>query len=170
MSSRISIRRAENQDISALYTIMERLGYAKDAGYFEHCLELQDQGKRILFIISYDGHDAGYGILNWTPKYALFKKLGIPEIQDLNVIRDFRKKGLASELIKYCEKLAKDKGHDQMGIAFGLHNSCGAAQRLYIKMGYIPDGEGATYDRKQIAYGDFKPLDDDLCLMLVKEL
>lgn len=170
MSSRISIRRAENQDISALYTIMERLGYAKDIGYFEHCLELQDKGKRILFIISEDGKDAGYGILNWVPKYTPFKRLGIPEIQDLNVIKDFRKKGLATELIKYCEKLAKDKGHDQMGIAFGLHNSYGAAQRLYIKMGYIPDGEGVTYDRKQIAYGDFKPLDDDLCLMLVKTL
>lgn len=57
-----------------------------------------------------------------------------------------------------------------MGIAFGLHSSYGAAQRLYIKLGYIPDGQGATYDRKQIAYGDFKPVDDDLCLMLMKAL
>lgn len=170
MSSSISIRRAENQDISALYTIMERLGYAKDVGYFEHCLELQDQGKRILFIVSDGDKDAGYGILNWVPKYAPFKKLGIPEIQDLNVLKDFRKKGLATALIQHCEKLAKDKGCEHMGIAFGLHSSYGAAQRLYIKLGYIPDGEGATYDRKQIAYGDFKPLDDDLCLMLLKEL
>ena len=170
MSSRISIRRAENQDISALYAMMERLGYAKDIGYFEHCVELQDKGKRILFIISEDGNDAGYGILNWVPKYAPFKKLKIPEIQDLNVLKGFRNKGLATALIVHCEALAKEKGYEQMGIAFGLHSSYGAAQRLYIKMGYIPDGEGATYDRKQIAYGDFKPLDDDLCLMLLKTL
>ena len=170
MTPRISIRKAEDQDIKALYDIMDRLGYAKDVGYFEHCLDLQNQHKREMLIVAVDEEDVGYGILNWVPKYALFKKLNIPEIQDLNIIKTHRKKGIATALIAYCEQLARDRGYEQMGIAFGLHSSYGAAQRLYIKLGYIPDGEGATYDRKQIAFGDFKPLDDDLCLMLMKDL
>lgn len=170
MSSKIAIRRAENQDIKSLYSMAEQIGKPFENDYFEHCLELQGKGKRDNFIISYNDTDAGYGILNWVPKYAPFKKFNIPEIQDLNIIPKMRRKGLATVLIEYCEDLARKKKYDEMGIAFGLHNSYGPAQRLYIKLGYIPDGEGATYDRKQIAFGDFKPVDDDLCLMLTKRL
>jgi hypothetical protein len=57
-----------------------------------------------------------------------------------------------------------------MGIGVGLHRAFGAAQRLYIRLGYIPDGNGITYDRLQIAPGEFRPVDDDLCLIMVKEL
>jgi GNAT superfamily N-acetyltransferase len=146
------------------------LGKAQDTDYFDQCLDLQSQDKRAVLIVSVGGTDAGYAMLNWTPKYAPFKKLGIPEIQDLNVIPAFRQRGIATDFIKHCEDEARQKGYEEMGIAFGLHSSYGAAQRLYIKLGYIPDGQGATYDRKQIAYGDFKPLDDDLCLMLIKAL
>lgn len=170
MSSKIAVRIAEKQDLKALYGICEHLGKPTEADYFEQCLELQEKGKRLLFIISEGGKGAGYGILNWVPKYSLFKKLGIPEIQDLNIIPSMRKRGLATALIDHCEELARNKGYKEMGIAFGLHANYGAAQRLYIKLGYVPDGQGATYDRKQIAFGDFKPLDDDLCLMLVKVL
>lgn len=170
MSSKIAVRRAGNQDIPALWDMVAKHGKTQESDYFEHCMELQEQGKREVLIISEDGTDAGYGILNWNPKYALFKKLGIPEIQDLNVIPSFRCKGLATHLIGYCENLARQKGCEDMGIAFGLHSNYGPAQRLYIKLGYIPDGQGVTYDRKQIAFGEFKPVDDDLCLMLIKAL
>ena len=34
---------------------------------------------------------------------------------------------------------------DHAGIGFGLYADYGAAQRLYIKRGYIPDGRGAHY-------------------------
>lgn len=170
MSSKIAIRLCQDQDIKILYALAEQIGKPTELDYFEHCLELQNEKKRENFIISWGGVDAGYGILNWVPKYAPFKKLNIPEIQDLNIIPKMRRNGLATALIDHCETLAKTKGYDDMGIAFGLHNSYGPAQRLYVKLGYIPDGEGATYDRKQIAFGDFKPVDDDLCLMLIKPL
>jgi len=170
MNPTIAVRKAGTQDLPSLWEMTRALGKAQDADYFDQCLELQGQGKREVLIVSTDGADAGYCMLNWAPKYALFKKLGIPEIQDLNVIPSFRQRGIATAFIKHCEGIATKKGHEEMGIAFGLHSSYGAAQRLYIKLGYIPDGQGATYDRKQIAYGDFKPVDDDLCLMLVKAL
>ena len=57
-----------------------------------------------------------------------------------------------------------------MGIGVGLYTSYGAAQRLYCKMGYVPDGNGVTYDRKLLAAGEFRPLDDQLCLMMIKDL
>lgn len=146
------------------------MGKTQEADYFDHCLELQGDGRREVLIAAVEERDVGYGILNWSPKYLLFRKLGIPEIQDLNVVPSYRQRGIASQMIGYCEDLARARGCADMGIAFGLHSSYGAAQRLYIKLGYIPDGQGATYDRRQIAFGDFKPVDDDLCLMLVKAL
>ena len=170
MSLKIAIRRASVQDVPVLWSMTNALGKTQGSDYFDQCLELQSQGKREVLILRAGDDDAGYGILNWAPKYALFKKLGLPEIQDLNIIPSYRRNGLASALITYCENLARDKGYTDMGIGFGLHSSYGAAQRLYIKLGYVPDGQGATYDRKQIAFGDFKPVDDDLCLMLMKPL
>jgi hypothetical protein len=57
-----------------------------------------------------------------------------------------------------------------MGIGVGMPTSYGPAQRLYVKLGYIPDGNGINYDRQSIAFGEFRPVDDDLCLMMVKAL
>ena len=170
MTPTITVRKAGTQDLPSLWEMTRALGKSQDTDYFDQCLDLQCQGKRDVLIVSADDQDAGYCMLNWTPKYALFKKLGIPEIQDLNVIPSSRQRGIATAFIKHCEDMARQKKHKDMGIAFGLHSSYGAAQRLYIKLGYIPDGQGATYDRKQIAFGDFKPVDDDLCLMLIKAL
>jgi hypothetical protein len=50
----------------------------------------------------------------------------------------------------------------------GLSADYGAAQRLYHKLGYEPDGNGVTYDRAPVTPGQKYPLDDDLALMLVK--
>ena len=73
-------------------------------------------------------------------------------------------------MIDYCENLARDKGYEHMGIGVGMDTSYGPAQQLYVRRGYIPDGNGLTYDRKPIAKGDFKPIDDDISLMMMKDL
>jgi hypothetical protein len=45
-----------------------------------------------------------------------------------------------------------------------------AAQRLYLKRGYIPDGRGVTYRDRFVEEGEQVALDDDLVLHLTKEL
>ena len=166
----ISIRRCAQADIQILYELISKLGYAKDEGYFERCFAEQDQGSREIFIIAIDGNDAGYGQLDWQPRYSLFKKLGVPEIQDLNVLPEYRRRGIASALITHCEEMATAKGCEMMGISVGLTSAYGAAQRLYVKLGYVPDGYGVTYDRAAVTHGQLKPVDDDLCLMMLKDL
>ncbi len=170
VSENLSIRQIDDGDIEALWALIEQLGYAKDVDYFEHSLARQKEGKRLVLIAALDGRDAGYCILNWEPKYAAFKKLGIPEVQDINVLHDLRRQGIGSALIRHCENLARDKGYEQIGIGVGVDGSYGAAQKLYIKLGYVPDGNGVSYDRKQLSYGEFRPIDDNLCLMMVKSL
>ncbi|GJL85221.1 MAG: N-acetyltransferase [Micavibrio sp.] len=166
----IAIRQIENGEADALWALVDALGHAKDVDYFEKCLALQAAGKRLLFMASLDERDSGYCILNWEPKYGMFRKLAIPEIQDLNVLQEQRKQGIGTAMIHYCEELTRGKGIERMGIGVGLDRSYGAAQRLYTKLGYVPDGNGVTYDRKLLSYGESRPLDDNLCLMMVKSL
>lgn len=166
----VIIREATFKDLNLLRDISARLRQMKDVDYFEHQFDLAGEGKRVVLIAAADGEDAGYCILNWEPKYGYFRSLNIPEIQDLNVLPAFRQRGIASRMIEYCEKMALKKGRKLMGISFGLHAAFGPAQKLYVKMGYIPDGFGVTYDRKQVSAGEFRPVDDHLCLMMVKNL
>jgi GNAT superfamily N-acetyltransferase len=117
-----------------------------------------------------DGQEVGYGFLNRKPKYRLYERLGIYEIQDLNVLPEHRGKGYATALIEHCEARARGEGCSDIGISVGLTRDYGPAQRLYCKLGYRPDGNGITYDRALLSHGDRVTLDDDLCLMMIKTL
>lgn len=164
------IHKAERGDISRLEFIVEAMNMVKESGYFARQFDHQKHGTRQVYITMQGGVDAGYCILNWKPKYALFKKLGIPEIQDLNVLPHFRRQGIATSMIAHCEAEAQAKGLEYMGISVSVSSQFGPAQILYTRLGYIPDGNGVTYDRKQTAPGEFRPLDDQLCLMMMKKL
>lgn len=161
----ISIRQASEDDIPALYKIYEALD-KKDDGFFESCFEKDC----LILIASTDKTDVGFGILNFEPKYRLYQKLEIPEVQDLNVLPDYREQGIGTQLIDAFETIAADQGAEQIGISVGLTADYGPAQRLYAKLGYIPDGQGVTYDRDAVAKGISCEMDDDLALMMMKSL
>ena len=161
----IAIREATQADIKTLYDLYDRIG-KKDSGYFEECFRI----KSTILIGALDGDDSGFCILNWTPRYSLYKTLGIPEIQDLNVVPEARRNGVARELIRQCEALALTTGNEAIGISVGLTKEYGAAQILYTLMGYVPDGYGVTYDREGVQSHRSYPLDDNLSLMMIKQL
>ena len=161
----ISIREAGKADIPALYDLYDSLN-KKDDGYFESAMDADAH----IYLAAYDSEDCGFCLLNFSPRYSLYRRLSIPEVQDLNVTTDFRRKGVATALIKYCEGIARAKGCDALGISVGLTKDYGAAQILYTNMGYMPDGNGVTYDREAVEKGQAYRVDDDLALMLVKTL
>jgi len=161
----ISVREATAADISLLNSLYHGVG-KRDDGYFDLAFEK----KLIVLIANFDDTPCGFCLLNIYPRYNLYKKLNIPEIQDLNVMKVFRRQGIATTLIKYCEGMARAKGADYIGISVGLTKDYGTAQILYAKMGYIPDGNGVTYDREPVITGKSYPMDDDMALMLVKPL
>lgn len=169
-SQSMVIRKAGRQDVKALWDLAAAMRAAKERDYFERNLEEQDKGRREIFIASVDGRDAGWCILNWDPKYGYFRAEGIPETQDLNVLPALRRQGIATAMIRHCEELARKKGKPVMGISVGVDGSYGPAQRLYARLGYVPDGFGVTYDRKTVGYGEMRPVDENLCLMMVRGL
>lgn len=115
-----------------------------------------------------DGTDIGGTYLNWSPKYHVYKRLQIPELQDLRVLPGHRRHGVGTALITACEELAKGQGSKGIGISVGLHAEYGNAQRLYVSLGYTPDGNGVTYDREVVEPNAKMPIDDDLALMMLK--
>lgn len=169
-SEPIAIRIAGEEDIPGMESIARAVSSHKEDGYFERALAEQAEGKRVVLVGLIEGRIAGFGMLNWHPGYAPFRHMDIPEIQDLNTDPAFRRRGLAGAIISACEELAREKGCSQMGIGVGLYAGYGAAQRLYVRRGYIPDGAGVVYDRAPVRPGEIRPVDDDLNLMMMKDL
>ncbi len=152
-------------------SVYTKAGRAPNPAEWAHLRDEMVAGRRLLVLAQTDNGTAiGQAQINFTPKYSLFRRLNIPEIQDLLVAPDYRRGGIGAAMIKFCEDLIRDKGLTEAGISFGLAPSYGQAQRLYTKLGYVPDGSGAVYDRMPMNAGDVKPLDDNFCLMLIKTL
>ncbi len=141
-----------------------------ESDYFETAFTEQNDGKRHVLIARRNGMICGYVHLNYFPRYTLFRRLSIPEFQDLYVLPEFRRNGVAQALIAACEKLAREHGATEIGLGVGVGGDFGPAQRLYVQCGYVPDGFGAVFEREPISVGEVRPIDDRICLMLLKSL
>ena len=112
---------------------------------------------------------ADYITLKWNSHYLPFQNKKIPEISDLNVLPSFQKRGIASALLHAAEHEASKK-NTVVGIGVGLSKDYGAAQKLYIKQGYRPDGLGTYKYDSTLLHGSNVYLDDDLVLWFKKQL
>lgn len=140
--------------------------HARWAEYLKHARA----GWRLVLVAEIGKQAVAYGTLNFKSPYPPFKKGRVPEIQDLNVGRPYRRQGIATQLIAALEKQVCASGQRTIGIGVGMEPGYGQAQRLYVKMGYIPDGRGVTYNHRPVVYGQRYPADDDLVLYFTKSL
>ncbi len=169
-----SIRQMTEPDIPVLVALASAGGHFIESDYFETAFQEQTDNKRIV-LLAHAGDGVGdrlvgYVHLNFFPQYAPFLRLGIPEIQDLFVHPDARRQGVGEQFIHACERAAAERGATDIGIGVGVTGEFGSAQRLYTRLGYIPDGAGAVFERIPVSTGDVRPIDDRLCLMLFKSL
>ena len=165
----IQIRFLDDSDPPSIAAAFANMGWNKPETHFERYLQEQAAGTRTSFVATIDGQFAGYVTVNWQPTYAGFANLKIPEVQDLNVLARFRRKGVASRLLDRAEAEAVCRS-GFVGIGVGLHPGYNAAQRLYGKRGYIPDGRGLTYRNCFVEEGASVVVDDDLVMHFTKQL
>jgi GNAT superfamily N-acetyltransferase len=85
----------------------------------------------------------GYVGIVRESNFSGFRSRGIPLVHQIAVAGPFRRRGVATLLMDAAEQLARDRGIATLGITVGLFDEYGAAQRLYGRRGYIPDGRGA---------------------------
>ena len=169
MNHDLTIKLLKKGDINTIVNAFATSNWTtKPASTFENYFLEQKLQERIIWLAYHNNVFAGYVTLLWKSEYPYFQESNIPEIKDLNVLPNFRNKGIASALLDIAEKKAQTR-FDKIGISVGLYSDYGSAQRLYVKRGYVPDGKGITYDNKNIPLGEMVRLDDDLILWMVKK-
>ena len=166
----LQIRELETEDVIAIPAVdggsAWHGGIAKWAGYRDQ----HARGDRLCLVALKNGEIVGYGSLVWHSQHLEFAAADIPEIQDMVVSQFSRGEGVATALIAAFEERALAHGHSEIGIGFGLYSDYGAAQRLYVSLGYGPDGCGVTWKNETVAPGAIVHVDDDLVLWLSKSL
>ncbi|MBI1326320.1 MAG: GNAT family N-acetyltransferase [Alphaproteobacteria bacterium] len=165
----LSIRPLKAEDTEIIAEAFSEQGWNKPASQYERYLEQQTSGKRTTLVALKDNVFAGYVTILWESHYAPFRENNIPEISDLNVLKKFQQQGVATQLIRAAEKMIARKS-PTLGIGVGLLKDYGNAQKLYYRLGYVPDSNGATYNCEPIEHGARRPVDDDLVLWLRKAI
>ncbi len=169
MTTYPEIRQFEEMDIPKIVTKFMENNWPKPFSTFANYLKEQKLGARVAWVAFYQNEFAGYVTLKWQSLYESFANNSIPEIMDLNVLPQFRNREIGSALLETAEKAAVKKS-DVVGLGVCLYADYGAAQRLYIKRGYVPNGFGVTYKYQHVEPGTKVELDDDLVLWFTKKL
>jgi len=166
---RLSISQLAQEDIEDLVKQLNSAKLKKPITLFNEYLEEQTKKERLVWLAKYNDEYVGYITLVWNSRYNPFFDKNIPEIKDLNVVREYQKRGIGTALLLTAEKEAF-KRSPTVGLGVGLYEDYGNAQRLYFNLGYCPDGNGITYNYEKILPGCTASVDDDLCLWLVKSI
>ncbi|MBQ8972882.1 MAG: GNAT family N-acetyltransferase [Clostridia bacterium] len=169
LRSQTMIRELRKGDCAAI-AAQERLqGWHASAEKYECRLADAAAGKCVSLVAELDGAPVGYVNVYWAPEYGPFAGKGIPEIVDFGVLERCRNRGIGSMLMDHAEELAGERS-STISLAVGIHSGYGAAQRLYIRRGYIFDGSGAWYKGEILP--PYAPCvnDDDLVLYMSKAI
>jgi GNAT superfamily N-acetyltransferase len=111
-----------------------------------------------------DDRPVGHAHINWEGTH-----LGVPEIQDVFVVPERRRRGIASELTNAAEDEARRRGWDRISLSVSRDDNPAAA-KLYGKLGYVDAGAEPVRVLGQIMLRGM-PFDvDDTLVYLTKAL
>ena len=141
----------------------------KPAGQYERYYAEQEASQRTVLIARVGGVFSGYVTVRWQSSYPPFCAEKIPEIQDFNVLPQFRRRGIGNHLMDEAEQIVAAR-FPIVGIGVGMYADYGTAQRMYVRRGYLPDGRGLFYGDHRVQPGESVVVDDDLVLYFTKPL
>ena len=165
----IKIRTLQQSDIQLIAAAFAKLGWDKPASQYKRYQEEQAAGERVVLVAALNGAFAGYLTILWESPYPFFWMSGIPEIADFNILPRFRRQGIGTQLMDEAENRIAERA-SIAGIGVGISADYGAAQILYVKRGYIPDGRGLIKNGQPLMYGNQVTIDHDLTLYFSKSL
>jgi GNAT superfamily N-acetyltransferase len=106
----------------------------------------------------------GHAHIAWSGTH-----LGLPEIQDVFVLPEKRRCGIATQLTQAAEGEARARGWNSISLSVS-HERNAAARLLYAKLGYVDAGAEPVRVHGQIMVRG-RPLDvDDTLVYLAKDL
>ena len=169
MSERIAIREMVESDCPVIANAFAAQGWNKPISQYLRYWQEHIAGKRNVLLAEYDGQFAGYVTIVWESDYPPFRQASIPEIVDFNVLIKYRRAKIGTTLMDAAEERITPRS-PVAGLGVCVHADYGAAQSLYIKRGYVPDGRGVFYQGRYPTYGEQVQIGDDLALYLTKRL
>ena len=161
------IRLMDESDPEMMSAAFTALGWHKPPEMYQRYLAEQEEGRLVAFLAEWRGEFAGYVTLQWVSDYRPFAERQIPEISDLNVLPPHRRHGIGNALLDRAESAASARSK-VVGIGVGLYSDYGAAQRIYVRRGYLPDGRGIMYRSQPVEPGATITIDDEAALMLTR--
>ena len=167
-SENLVIRQINAEDITDICKAQNDTS-EKNRNYFKNQVANQEKENSTALLALYRGEIAGYVFLYFKCKWGGLGNQGIPGVVDLKVLEPYRKKGIGNRLMDVAEEIAGAYG-DKVYLDVCLNSDYGAAQRLYIKRGYLPDGKGVYYEEKICPVDAPCKNDDELTLCVVKDL
>lgn len=167
-SSSIDIRIMEFDDI-ALICKADNDESESNVIYLRNQLENQIKQECSALLALYNGEIAGYVFVYYKCRWGGLANCELPCIIDLKVFEKYRRNGIATSLMNVAENIAR-RYSDKIYLDVCLNSEYGAAQRLYVKRGYVPDGKGIYYEEKVCDTNALCKNDDELTLCMVKEL
>ena len=168
MKTTCSIRKMQESDIKNLSRGFISQGWPSREEILTRYFKEQESGEREVLVAEVESAVAGYITILPSAKHGPFAEV-YPELSDFNVFEPFRNQGVGNQLLEEAEKRVKLVSI-KVSLGVGLHSGYGAAQRLYIKRGYIPDGTGVWYRNQPLEMNATSQNNDDLVLYLSKEL
>jgi GNAT superfamily N-acetyltransferase len=163
----LTIRNLQSDDIEPIARAFAAIGWNKPAVQYERYLAEQTAGERDVPVALVDGTFAGYVTIVWASAYQPFREAGIPEIVDFNVLPHFRRQKIGTRLLDEAEARIARRS-PLAGIGVGMTPDYGAAQRMYVLRGYVPDGCGLLAAGRVLHYGEQVTVDDSLAIMFTK--
>lgn len=165
----VTVRQLRESDAAYFAREEQAQGWHTQEDKFLARLADQQAGKAICLVAEDDGEPAGYVNVYPDAQDGAFGGRGWPEIVDFAVLERFRRRGIGTALMDAAEQVAA-RHADTVYLGVGLHSGYGAAQRMYVRRGYEPDGSGAWYAGR--VWGQYENCcnDDDLVLYLSKKL
>jgi GNAT superfamily N-acetyltransferase len=117
------------------------------------------------YLVAWEGaRPVGHAHIAWSETH-----LGLPEIQDVFVLPELRRRGIASQLTHAAEDEARARGWERISLSVS-QDANPAASALYAKLGYADAGAEPVRVLGQIAIRG-RPYDvDDTLVYLVKGL
>jgi GNAT superfamily N-acetyltransferase len=165
----VILRTLKAADTAPIASAFESIGWNKPLAQYLRYFEEQERGQRLVLVAFVDGVFAGYLTVQWKSGYPPFEEAEIPETQDFNVLPFYRRRGIGTLLMDEAERQIATRS-SIAGIGVGMTPDYGAAQRMYVLRGYIPDGRGLYCHNKPVALGDTITVDDGLALYFTKRL
>ena len=123
----IRVRRMIRADASVLASAFASMDWHKPASLYAGYLAQHDNEERDVLVALVGTELAGYVKVSYCPSYPPLRSRGLPEIQDLNVLPEFRRQRVASRLMDQAEQAAALRANDGGGRRFAPRLSRGSA-------------------------------------------